>query len=117
MRRANEILKSRYLAIRSTERLAEGRDDLNGLPRRQVRQRAGRDDHRAVQARAAPPAPPWEGIDDLEYATLEWVDWFNHRQLLEPIGYVPPAGFEAAFLERLRGGPSYPVRLKHPSLR
>ena len=40
---------------------------------------------------------PWRGIDDLEYATLEWVDWFNHRRLLEPIGYVPPAEFEAAF--------------------
>ena len=39
----------------------------------------------------------WRGIDDLEYATLEWVDWFNHRRLLEPIGYVPPAEFEAAF--------------------
>jgi Integrase core domain len=40
---------------------------------------------------------PWRDIDDVEYATLEWVDWFNHRRLLEPIGYVPPAEFEAAF--------------------
>jgi len=38
---------------------------------------------------------PWKGIDDVEYATLEWVDWFNHRRLLEPIGDVPPAEFEA----------------------
>jgi hypothetical protein len=30
-------------------------------------------------------------MDDVEYATLEWVDWFNHRRLLEPIGHVPPA--------------------------
>jgi len=40
---------------------------------------------------------PWKGIDDVEYATLEWVDWFNHRRLLEPIGHVPPAEFEAAY--------------------
>jgi putative transposase len=58
---------------------------------------------------------PWRGIDEVEYATLEWVDWFNHRRLLEPIGHVPPAEFEAAF--RRQEDPSYPVRLKHPSLR
>jgi transposase InsO family protein len=58
---------------------------------------------------------PWKGIDDVEYATLEWVDWFNHRRLLEPIGYVPPAEFEATFLGK--EDPSDPVRLKHPSLR
>lgn len=40
---------------------------------------------------------PWKGIDDVEYGTLEWVDWFNHRRLLEPIGSVPPAEFEAAY--------------------
>jgi len=38
---------------------------------------------------------PWRGIDGVEFATLEWVDWFNHRRLLEPIGYVPPAEAEA----------------------
>jgi transposase InsO family protein len=32
---------------------------------------------------------PWRGLDEVEYATLEWVDWFNHRRLLEPIGHVP----------------------------
>jgi putative transposase len=40
---------------------------------------------------------PWKGIDDVEDATLEWVDWFNHRRLLEPIGHLRPAEFEAAF--------------------
>jgi putative transposase len=40
---------------------------------------------------------PWKGIDDVEYATLEWVDWFNQRRLLEPLGYVPPAEFEAIY--------------------
>ena len=38
---------------------------------------------------------PWRGLDDLEYATLEWVDWFNHRRLFSAIGYVPPAEYEA----------------------
>jgi putative transposase len=40
---------------------------------------------------------PWKNLDEVEYATLEWVDWFNHRRLLEPIGYVPPAELEEMF--------------------
>jgi transposase InsO family protein len=36
---------------------------------------------------------PWRSLEAVEFATLEWVDWFNTR-LLEPIGYVPPAEFE-----------------------
>ena len=40
---------------------------------------------------------PWRSIEDVEFRTLEWVDWFNNRRLLEPIGYVPPAEFEAAY--------------------
>jgi hypothetical protein len=55
---------------------------------------------------------PWRGIDEVEYATLEWVDWFNHRRLLEPIGYVPPAEFEAAF--HRQEDPSHPARPKQP---
>ncbi len=39
---------------------------------------------------------PWKGLDEVEYATLDWVDWVNRRRLLEPIGHVPPAEFEAA---------------------
>jgi transposase InsO family protein len=39
---------------------------------------------------------PWRHIDAVEYATLEWVDWFNHRRLLEPIGNVPAAELESA---------------------
>ena len=38
---------------------------------------------------------PWRGLDDLEYATLSWVDWYNHRRLFSTIGYVPPAEYEA----------------------
>jgi putative transposase len=107
---------SQYLSIRYSERLAEAgavtsvgsrgdsydnalAETIIGLYKTElVRQRG-----------------PWRGIDDLEYATLEWVDWFNHRRLLEPIGDVPPAEFEAAF--RREEDPSYPSRLKHPSLR
>ncbi len=40
---------------------------------------------------------PWRNIDDVEYATLEWVDWFNHRRLFQPIGDVPPAELEQAY--------------------
>ncbi len=39
---------------------------------------------------------PWQSLDAVEYATLEWVDWYNNRRLLEPIGNVPPAEAEAA---------------------
>jgi putative transposase len=107
---------SQYLAIRYSERLAEtgavtsvgSRGDsydnalaetIIGLSKTELVRRRG----------------PWKGLDDLEYATLEWVDWFNHRRLLEPIGYVPPAEFEAAF--QREEDPSYPARLKKPSLR
>lgn len=38
---------------------------------------------------------PWRGLDDLEYATLEWVDWFNHRRLFEAHGQIPPTEYEA----------------------
>ena len=38
---------------------------------------------------------PWRSFEAVEFATLEWVDWFNHRRLLEPIGNIPPAEAEA----------------------
>ncbi len=43
---------------------------------------------------------PWKGLEDVEFATLEWVAWYNHRRLLEPLGYVPPAEFEEAYYAR-----------------
>jgi transposase InsO family protein len=107
---------SQYLAIRYTERLAEAgavtsvgsrgdsfdnalAETIIGLYKTELVRRRG----------------PWKGLDEVEYATLEWVDWFNHRRLLEPIGYVPPAEFEATF--QREEDPSDPVRLKDPSLR
>ena len=46
---------------------------------------------------------PWRNIDEVEYATLEWVDWYNNRRLLEPIGNIPPVEFEAAYYEQENG--------------
>jgi putative transposase len=105
-----------YLAIRYTERLTEAgavtsvgsrgdsfdnalAETIIGLYKTEVIRRRG----------------PWRGIDDVEYATLEWVDWFNHRRLMEPIGHVPPAEFEAAW--HRKGDPSYSPELTTPSLR
>jgi putative transposase len=87
-----------YLAIRYTERLAEAgiepsvgsvgdsydnalAETVIGLFKTEVIRRRG----------------PWRSIDDVEFAVLEWVDWFNHRRLLEPIGMIPPAEHEAAY--------------------
>ena len=104
---------SQYLSIRYTERLAEAgavasvgsRGDSfdNALAETII----GLYKTELIRQRGA-----WKGIDEVEYATLEWVDWFNHRRLLEPIGHVPPAEFEAAFRTE-----EDPVPLKHPSLR
>lgn len=44
---------------------------------------------------------PWKGVDDVEYAILEWVDWFNNRRLLEPIGDIPPAELEEGYYQQL----------------
>ena len=43
---------------------------------------------------------PWRTLEAVEFATLTWVDWFNTRRLLEPIGYVPPAEYEAQYYEQ-----------------
>jgi putative transposase len=105
-----------YLSIRYTERLAEAgavtsvgsrgdsfdnalAETIIGLYKTELIRRRG----------------PWRGLDEVEYATLEWVDWFNHRRLLEPIGHVPPAEFEAAY--HRREDPRHPAGLKDPSLR
>ena len=51
---------------------------------------------RALESRPALPKP-----GNPKFATLEWVDWFNNRRLLEPIGYVPPAEAEANYYATL----------------
>ena len=44
---------------------------------------------------------PWKTKESVEFVTLEWVSWFNHHQLLEPIGYIPPAEAEANYFRQL----------------
>jgi len=92
---------TQYTSIRYTERLAAAglersvgsvgdsydnalAETINGLYKAEVIHRNG----------------PWRGVDAVEYATLVWVDWFNNRRLLEPLGYVPPAEFEAAYYQQ-----------------
>jgi len=92
-----------YLSIRYTERLAEANieasvgsvgdsydnalaETINGLYKTEVIRHRG----------------PWCNIDDVEFATLEWVGWFNNHRLLEPIGNIPPAEFEMAYYRQLK---------------
>jgi len=56
-------------------------ESINGLYKTEVIRRRG----------------PWRSLEAVEFATLEWVDWFNHRRLLEPIGNMPPAEAEARY--------------------
>jgi transposase InsO family protein len=91
-----------YVSIKYTERLAEAglvpsvgsvgdsydnalAETINGLYKAELIHRRG----------------PWRSLEAVEYATLEWVDWFNNRRLLEPIGNVPPAEAEAAYYAAL----------------
>lgn len=52
--------------------------------------------------RSSPGAGAWRSLEAVEFATLEWVDWFNHRRLLEPIGNVPPAEAEEHYYAQLQ---------------
>ena len=46
---------------------------------------------------------PWKNIDEVEYATLDWVDWFNNRRILEPIGNNPPTEYELMYYQQIEG--------------
>ena len=87
-----------YVSIKYTERLAEAgiepsvgsvgdsydnalAETINGLYKTELIRRRG----------------PWRNLEAVEFATLEWVDWFNNRRLLEPIGNIPPAEAEARY--------------------
>jgi putative transposase len=93
---------SQYVSIRYTERLAEAgiepsvgskgdsydnalAETINGLYKAEM-----------IHRRA-----PWKTKESVELATLEWVSWFNHHRLLEPIGYIPPAEAEANYYRQL----------------
>ena len=43
---------------------------------------------------------PWKSLDQVEFETLDWVDWFNNERILEPIGNIPPAEFEMLYYQR-----------------
>lgn len=62
-------------------------------------QYARRDDQRPLQGRGHPSkgTGPWRSFEAVEFATLTWVEWFNHRRLLEPIGNIPPTEAEARY--------------------
>jgi putative transposase len=93
-----------YVSIRYTERLADAgiepsvgsvgdsydnalAETVIGLFKTEVIRRRG----------------PWRHAEAVEFATLEWVDWFNHRRLLEPIGNIPPAEAEARYYAQIAG--------------
>ena len=93
---------SQYVSIKYTERLADAgiepsvgsvgdsydnalAETINGLYKAEVIHRRG----------------PWRSFEAVEYATLEWVDWFNNRRLLEPIGNIPPAEAEERYYATL----------------
>ena len=93
---------SQYVSIRYTERLAEAgiepsvgsvgdsydnalAETINGLYKAEVIHRRG----------------PWRSFEAVEFATLEWVDWFNNRRILEPIGNIPPAEAEERYYAML----------------
>jgi transposase InsO family protein len=87
-----------YLSIRYTERLAEmGIEPSVGSVGDSYDNALAETINGLYKAEVIRPNGPWRGIDDVEFATLEWVDWFNNRRLLEPIGYIPPAEFEAMY--------------------
>ncbi len=50
---------------------------------------------------------PWKTVEAVELATLEWVTWFNHQRLLEPIGYIPPAEAEERYYLQLAAQVEY----------
>ena len=92
---------TQYLSIRYTERLADAGMELSVGSRGDAYDNAlaetviGLFKTEVIRRRG-----PWRSLEAVEFATLEWVDWFNHRRLLEPIGYVPPAEYEARYYEQ-----------------
>lgn len=108
---------AQYVSIKYTEHLAEAgiepsvgsvgdsydnalAETINGLYKAEVIHRRG----------------PWRSFEAVEFATLEWVDWFNNRRLLEPIGNIPPAEAEQRYYAMLEQ-PAMAAQLKPNGLR
>jgi putative transposase len=95
---------SQYLSIRYTERLAEaGIESSVGSVGDSYDNAMAESIIGLFKTETIWPRGPWKNIDEVEYATLEWVDWYNNRRLLEPIGNIPPVEFEAAYYEQQEG--------------
>jgi transposase InsO family protein len=87
-----------YLSIRYTERLAEaGIEPSVGSKGDSYDNALAESVIGLYKTEVIQPRGPWRGLEDVEFATLEWVAWFNHSRLLEPIGYVPPVEHEEAY--------------------
>jgi putative transposase len=89
---------SQYLSIRYTERLAAAGIEASVGSRGDAYDNALAESVIGLfKTEVIRHAGPWRSLDDVEYATLEWVAWFNSCRLLEPLGYLPPAEYEAQF--------------------
>jgi transposase InsO family protein len=92
---------SQYLSIRYTERLAAAGIEASVGSRSDAYDNALAESVIGLfKTEVIRHAGPWRSLDDVEYATLEWVAWFNTCRLLEPLGYLPPAEYEAQFDQR-----------------
>ena len=93
---------SQYLSIRYTERMAdEGIDASVGTTGDSYDNALAETIIGLFKTEVIHHRGPWKGRDAVEYATLGWVDWFNNRRLLEPIGNVPPAERERTYYRQL----------------
>ena len=89
---------AQYLSIRYTERLAQaGIEQSVGSVGDSYDNALAESIIGLYKAEVIRPRGPWRGLEPVEFATLDWVDWFNHRRILEPIGNRPPAEAEAAY--------------------
>ena len=89
---------SQYLALRYTERLADAGIELSVGSRGDAYDNALAESVIGLfKAEVIRRKGPWRTLEAVEFATLTWVDWFNHRRLLGPIGFVPPAEYEAHY--------------------
>ena len=92
---------SQYLSIRYSERLTEiGVEPSTGTVGDSYDNALAETIVGLYKAEVIYHRGPWRNLEAVEYATLEWVDWFNNRRLLEPIGNVPPAELEMKYLQQ-----------------
>ena len=97
---------SQYLSIRYTERLAAAGIEASVGSRGDAYDNAMAESVIGLfKTEVIRQGGPWRTLDDVEFATLEWVAWFNSCRLMEPLGYLPPAEYEAQF-DQLRTAPA-----------